>query len=159
EKKTLLLKDFKPVSMLHTTVHQVPRARFYVIDVHNHVNDARGSYSPMPPQRVIDIMDATNVRTVVILTGMWGDKLQHVIDTMVKPYPGRFIVFEQIDFRKIDDSNFSQEMVAQLDDSVRRGARGLKQLKDLGLTDRDKSGKLIAIDDPRLDPIWEEAGR
>jgi predicted TIM-barrel fold metal-dependent hydrolase len=78
---------------------------------------------------------------------------------MVKPYPGRFIVFEQIDFSKIDDPNFSQEMVAQLDDSVRRGARGLKQLKDLGLTDRDKSGKLIAIDDPRLDPLWEEAGR
>ena len=104
-------------------------------------------------------MDDTNVRTVVILTGMWGDKLQRVIDEMVKPYPGRFIVFEQIDFSKIDDPNFSQEMVAQLDDSVRRGARGLKQLKDLGLTDRDKSGKLIAIDDPRLDPIWEEAGR
>ena len=33
-------------------------------------------------------MDHTNVKTVVILTGMWGDKLQHVIDEMVKPYPG-----------------------------------------------------------------------
>jgi predicted TIM-barrel fold metal-dependent hydrolase len=78
---------------------------------------------------------------------------------MVNPYPGRFIVFEQIDWSKIDDANFSQEMVAQLDDSVARGARGLKQLKDLGLSIRDKSGKLVAVDDPRLDPIWEECGR
>lgn len=159
QKKTLLLKDFQPKSMLHASAHKIDRAKFYVIDVHNHQNDAMGIDDHRPPQHVVQIMDATNVKTVVILTGMWGDKLQHVIDEMVKPYPGRFIVFEQIDFSKIDDADFSQEMVAQLDDSVARGARGLKQLKDLGLSVRDKSGRLIAIDDPRLDPIWEECGR
>jgi Amidohydrolase len=67
---------------------------------------------------------------------------------MVKPHPGRFLVFTQIDWSKIDDPNFSREMVAQLDDAVRRGARGLKVLKDLGLEVRDKSGKLITVDDP-----------
>jgi uncharacterized protein len=95
----------------------------------------------------------------VILTGMWGDQLEKVIDEMVKPHPGRFLVFVQIDWSKIDDPDFSREMVAQLDDGVRRGARGLKILKDLGLGVRDKSGKLIAVDDPRLDPVWEECGR
>ena len=39
------------------------------------------------------------------------------------------------------------------------GARGLKVLKDLGLVVRDKTGKLITVDDPRLDPIWEECGK
>jgi predicted TIM-barrel fold metal-dependent hydrolase len=159
QKKTLLLKDFHPVSMLHAPVHNVDRAKYYVIDVHNHTNDAMGIGDRLPPARVIQIMDNTNVRTVVILTGMWGEKLQGVIDEMVKPYPGRFMVFSQIDWSKINDPNFSQEMVAQLDDSVARGARGLKQLKDLGLNIRDKSGKLVAVDDPRLDPIWEECGR
>src|SRR3974377_1869239 len=72
ENKTLLLKDFHPNSMLHAPVHEVERARFYVIDVHNHINAALGIDDPMPPQRVVQIMDATNVRTVVILTGMWG---------------------------------------------------------------------------------------
>jgi uncharacterized protein len=159
QKKTLLLRDFHPVPMLHTAVHQVPKAKFYVIDVHNHVNDAARIDEHMPPERVVEVMNNTNVRTIVILTGMWGDQLQHVIDEMVKPYPGRFIVFTQIDWSKIDDPNFSQEMVAQLDDAVSRGARGLKVLKDLGLGVRDKTGKLITVDDPRLDPIWEEAGR
>jgi predicted TIM-barrel fold metal-dependent hydrolase len=159
EKKTLLLRDFKPVSMLHVPEHKIDRARFYVIDVHNHINDAQGIDAHMDPKHVIQIMDATNVKTVVILTGMWGDKLQKVIDEMVKPYPGRFMVFTQIDWSKIDDPNFSREMVQQLDDAVRRGARGLKLLKDLGLGVRDKSGKLIAVDDPRLDPVWEECGR
>ena len=159
QKKTLLLKDSQPVSMLHAPVHNVDRAKYYVIDVHNHVNDAMRIDDHMQPERVVEIMNNTNVRTVVILTGMWGEKLQRVIDEMVKPYPGRFIVFAQIDWSKIDDPNFSQEMVAQLDDAVARGARGLKQLKDLGLNIRDKSGRLVAVDDPRLDPIWEECGR
>jgi len=159
QKKTLLLRDFKPTSMLHVPAHKVDRAKFYVIDVHNHVNDAQGIEDPIPPQRAIEVMDKTNVKTVVILTGMWGDKLQHVIDTMVKPYRGRFMVFQQIDWSKINDPNFGQEMVAQLDDSVARGARGLKILKDLGLGVKDSSGKLVAVDDPRLDPIFDECGR
>jgi predicted TIM-barrel fold metal-dependent hydrolase len=159
QKKTLLLKDFEPTSMLHATAHPVPKAKFYVIDVHNHVNDAAGIDEHMPPERVVEVMNNTNVKTIVILTGMWGDRLQHVIDEMVKPYPGRFIVFSQIDWSKIDDPNFSQEMVAQLDDAVARGARGLKILKDLGLGVRDKTGALIKVDDPRLDPIFEECGR
>jgi predicted TIM-barrel fold metal-dependent hydrolase len=159
QKKTLLLKDFNPTSMLHAPVHEVDRAKFYVIDVHSHVNDAAGIDEHMPPERVVEVMNRTNVKTIVILTGMWGEKLQHVIDEMVKPYPGRFLVFSQIDWSKINDLNFSQEMVAQLDDAVARGARGLKVLKDLGLGVRDASGKLITVDDPRLDPIWEECGR
>jgi uncharacterized protein len=159
EKKTVLLRDFKPVSMLHVPSHKVEKAKFYVIDVHNHVNDAARSDHHLPPEQVVKVMDATNVKTIIILTGMWGDKLQGVIDEMVKPYPGRFMVFTQIDWRKIDDPDFSNQMVQQVDDAVSRGARGLKLLKDLGLGVRDKSGKLIAVDDPRLDPVWEECGR
>ena len=101
QKKTLLLRDFHPVQMLHVPSHQVPRAKFYVIDVHNHVNDAAGIDEHMDPKRVVEIMDKTNVETVVILTGMWGDKLQHVMDEMAKPYPGRFIVFTQLDWSKL----------------------------------------------------------
>src|SRR5262249_17378348 len=159
QKKTVLLRDFKPVSMLRVPTHEVDRAKFYVIDVHSHVNDAARIDEHMPPERVVDVINHTNVKTIVILTGLWGDKLQAVIDEMVKPYPGRFMVFTQLDWSKVDDPNFGAEMVAQIRDSVARGARGLKLLKDLGLGVRVKSGKLLAIDDPRLDPVWEECGR
>jgi predicted TIM-barrel fold metal-dependent hydrolase len=160
KRMTLLLKDYDPRPMLHVAVHEVPRAKFPVIDVHNHVNDAWGIRGEnVPPEEVVRVMNAANVKKIVILTGMWGDKLQGVLDKMVKAYPERFMVFAQIDYSKIDDANFGAEMVEQLDDSVRRGARGLKVLKDLGLGVKDKSGKLIAVDGPRLDPIWEECGR
>jgi predicted TIM-barrel fold metal-dependent hydrolase len=160
KRMTLLLKDWNPKPMVHLAQREVPRAKFYVIDVHNHVNDAGGIHGgDVPPADVVKAMDAANVRRIVILTGMWGEALQSVLDKMVKPYPDRFMVFAQMDWSKIDDPNFSQEMVAQLDDAVKRGARGLKVLKDWGLGVRDKSGKLVPIDDPRMDPVWEECGR
>jgi predicted TIM-barrel fold metal-dependent hydrolase len=160
KRMTLLLKDWDPKPMVHLKAHDVPRAKYYVIDVHNHVNDPGGVHGEeVPAAEVVRGMDRANVRKVVILTGMWGEKLQSVLDKMVKPYPDRFVVFAQMDWSKIDDPNFSAEMVAQLDDAVKRGARGLKVLKDWGLGVKDKSGKLVAIDDPRMGPVWEECGR
>jgi len=160
KRMTLLLKDWDPKPMVHLKTHDVPRAKYYVIDVHNHVNDPGGVHGEeVPAADVVKGMDRANVKKVVILTGMWGEKLQSVLDKMVKPYPDRFVVFAQMDWSKIDDPNFSAEMVAQLDDAVKRGARGLKVLKDWGLGVKDKSGKLVAIDDPRMDPVWEECGR
>jgi predicted TIM-barrel fold metal-dependent hydrolase len=156
---TLLLRDFHPRSMLHVPVHTVERAKYGVWDVHNHVDDAAGIGERIPVDQVVKTMDATNVQKVVILTGGWGHALQAVLDKTVKPYPDRFIVFTQMDWSKVNDPNFSQEMVAQLDDAVRRGARGLKILKDLGLGVRDANGKFLRVDDPRLDPVWEECGR
>ena len=156
-KKTILLKDFQPVPALHAAAHEVQRAKFPVIDVHNHTNDPRGIGDRVDPKELVERMDRLNVKTIVILTGGWGDDLQKLIDTMVKPYPGRFMVFTQYDWSKINDPNFTQLMVRQLNDSVARGARGLKVLKELGLGVRDSNGKLIAIDDPRLDPVWGNA--
>ena len=160
KRMTLLLKDWDPKPMVHLQTHEVPRAKFYVIDMHNHVNDPGGIHGDeVPPADVVKGMDQANVKKIVILTGLWGEKLQSVLDKMVKPYPDRFVVFAQMDWNKIDDPDFSKKMVAQLDDAVRRGARGLKILKDWGLGVKDKSGKLVAIDDPRMDPVWEECGR
>jgi predicted TIM-barrel fold metal-dependent hydrolase len=155
-----LLRDFHPVSMLHAPVTQVERARFPAIDVHNHVNDARHSpKSHIPPARVVEVMDRTNVHKIVILTGGWGEDLQRVLDEMVKPYPDRFVVFTQVDWARVDEPNFGDVMAKQIDDAVRRGARGLKVLKDFGLTVRHKSGELVKVDDPALDPIWAACGR
>jgi predicted TIM-barrel fold metal-dependent hydrolase len=160
QKNSLLLRDFQPKSMLHAPVHNVYRARFPVIDVHNHVNDARTpDKERIPPAKVVEMMDNCNLQKIVILTGGWGEALQKVVDQMVKPYPDRFTVFVQLDWTNLDAPDFAQQMVRQIDDAVARGARGLKITKELGLRVRYKSGKLLTVDDPRLDPIWAECGR
>ena len=92
-KKTILLKDFHPEPALHAPAHEIQRAKFPVIDVHTHTNDAVGIGDRVDPKEMVARMDRLNVKTIVILTGMWGDKLQTIIDDIVKPYPGRFVVF------------------------------------------------------------------
>lgn len=159
KRTTLLLRDFQPKSMLHVAVHNIVRARFPVWDVHNHVDDAMRSENRIPPAQLVQSMDRVNVAKIVILTGGWGDALQRVLDNTAKRYPDRFIVFTQLDYSRVNDPRFGEEMVQQIDDAVRRGARGLKFLKDLGLGVRTSDGKLLRIDDARLDPAWKECGR
>ncbi len=156
----LLLHDFKPQSMMRLTETKVERARFPVIDVHNHVNDAGSLTRPHPAAAdIVARMDRCNVQRVIILTGGSGPSLQRVLDTMVKPYPDRFTVFCQLDWTKVTEPDFGAQMVTLIRDAVQRGARGLKILKSFGLEYRDASGKLVAVDDPRLDPVWAECGR
>lgn len=160
EPPPLLLRDFAPRSMLRLPAHEGLRPRFPVVDFHQHTNDRLGEgRAGMPPAELVAHMDAANVRTLVILTGKWGDALSRLHDALVKPYPGRFVVFTQIDFSRVDEPDFGAAMAAQLRDSVARGARGLKVRKELGLGVRGRDGKLVAVDDPRFDPIWAECGR
>ena len=54
-RKALLLRDFHPKSMMHAAAHSVERARFPVIDVHQHVDDAMGIGDRIPPARLVEI--------------------------------------------------------------------------------------------------------
>ena len=57
-----------------------------------------------------------------------------------------------------DRPDFGAEEARRLRASVAVGARGLKVWKPLGLTARDRAGRLVAVDDQRLDPLWAAAG-
>ena len=103
-------------------------------------------------------MDATNVAAVVNLDGGWGETLDKNIERLNRRYPGRFIQFMRIDWSRIADPGFGEAMATELERGFKIGARGLKVSKTLGLRARDKAGKLIRVDDPRLDPIWAKCG-
>ena len=158
EGRDLPLRDFKPRSMLVLPAHEVERAAFPAIDVHNHVNDARGGDRAVPVVELLARMDRLNLKRIVILTGRWGEKLQQVVDGMVTPHADRFTVFTEPDWSRIDEPGFGVAMAAQVRDGFARGARGLKVTKVLGLEVRDRTGQLVTVDDPRLDPMWAECG-
>jgi predicted TIM-barrel fold metal-dependent hydrolase len=154
------LKDFRPAPALVVPETKITRAKYPVIDVHTHINDAMmsgGNWTPV--EKLIEGMDRLNIRKIVILTGKWGDELQKVIDFTVKPHPDRFTVFTQLDWSRVDEPDFAPNMVTQIEDAVKRGARGLEILKDFGLTVKYKNGQLVKIDEPRFDPIWKACGR
>ena len=75
------------------------------------------------------------------------------------PLPGRIAVFAGLDYaRWTDDTRFGETEAARLRDAVGAGGRGLKVWKTLGLHARGPDGRVVAVDDPRLDPVWAAAG-
>ena len=50
----------------------------------------------------------------------------------------------------------AKKAARQLEHDVKTGARGLKIFKNLGMFVKDKDGKRMQTDDPRLDPVWDK---
>lgn len=153
---TLLLRDFAPESMLRVNTTEVLRARYPVIDVHCHLNDGVVMQRSVNPKEFIRVMDEANVAAAINLTGGWGERLRQSMGSLAGKFPGRFFVFTQIDYSRIDEPSY---LVDTLDQAYAAGAKGVKVLKDLGLTVRDRRGKVVRVDDPRLDCVWERAGQ
>lgn len=151
----LTINEFQPQSQLITEEHLVKRARFPVFDTHIHL---RGS--DLSADEVIQIMNECNIEKLVNLDiyGLWGEELLKQIETYQKKYPKRIITTTNINFDNIGDPKYSEKAVAQLEESYRMGARAIKIWRNLGLHITDKDGKLIRVDDSRLDPVWKKAG-
>lgn len=157
----LTLADFDPQPTLVTPAHAVTRARFRAIDAHNHLGrwlSADGGWTVPDVPELLATMDACNLQGIVNLDGMWGDELEANLDRYDRAHPGRFFTFAHADWSLVTQPNFGARMARQLEDSVRRGARGLKVWKTLGLRYRDAQDRLIPVDDPRLHDLWEAAG-
>lgn len=159
EKQTgLLLDQFEPHSELVTPEHPVLRAKYPVIDAHNHITYPGFGWDRRKMEDILAELDGLNVRTVVNLSGEWGETLQRNLAALDQAHPGRFLTYCNLDYEGIGGPGWTERTVKQLEADVRAGARGLKIYKELGLRIVDTAGKLVAPNDPRLFDIWETAG-
>ena len=154
--RELRLRDFHPVPALRLPEHLVPRARFPVVDAHNHLGRwLTPGWAAHDVGALLETMDAANVAAIVNLDGRW-DELAPNLERYDRAHPGRFATFAQVDWREVERGDgFGERLALQLDEAVAAGARGLKVWKDLGLHVRDERGRLLAPDDDRLRPRWE----
>jgi predicted TIM-barrel fold metal-dependent hydrolase len=157
--RNLKLRDWEPRPMLVTKATVVEKPMFPAIDVHNHLGGGKGFLTPERVRRYLKEMSEAGVRTVVNLDGGWDDRLKETLAALDEAHPGRFLTFALIDFEGIDDEGWSRRETKRLEESFKAGAKGLKFHKTLGLRYRYKNGKLMTVDDPKLDPIWETCAR
>lgn len=167
KKEPLDLSDYQPKSMLRVHETSVPRAKFPVIDVHTHLSFATKGENGVPltgdrrfrgePKELLAVMDQCNLRTMVNLTGGYGDGLRETIKRLDNAYPGRFLTFTEPMWARIKEPDYPKAQADAILQARKEGARGLKVLKTLGLYLRENvtSGALVKIDDKRFDPMWE----
>ena len=159
----LPLERFEPKSMLHVLEHPVPRSRYRVIDFHTHITGGGTGNQhirfSMEPANCLAVMDRKNIRTMVSLTGSYGEGLQEAIAKLQVAHAGRFIVFTEPMWTKASDPGYAKLQANEIESAHKAGAKGLKVLKTLGLYLREQgSEKLVHIDDPRFDPMWNAVG-
>ena len=132
----------------------IKKAKFPFIDVHNHQFD-------MPLKnlsKLVSEMDSLNMAFMINLSGFRGIYLRKSLENIQNNAPNRFGLFLNINFETINDNDFAEKQVALIDSAVAAGVMGLKVYKSLGLTDKDNDGKRIAVNDPRLAPVWDACG-
>ena len=153
--RELKLRDWQPRSMLKTKESVVEKPAYPVFDVHNHLGGGRDRLTADRVKGYLAEMDAAGVRTVVNLDGGWGERLKQTLSALDEAYPDRFLTFALLDFDGIDNKNWGRREARRLEESFKAGAKGLKFHKSLGLTYRYRNGKLMPVDDPKLDPVWQ----
>jgi len=123
-----------------------------VIDAHVHVHPDAAAY-------LLETMEANGISRVVnmgILERL-GIPLEKGMRAFRDVLGERLAYFPAPDFAD-KAPGFGKRMAEDLARKVEAGACGLKIFKELGLRHRDADGKLIPVDDPRLDPLWDRAG-
>ena len=158
----LSLHEFQPRSQLVLPQTAVTQPRFAVIDAHNHLGTPfGGGWDKQPLSPLLELLDEVRVEVYVDLDGGWGeDILQQHLDHFKQGAPERFVLFGGVDWSAWPDhgNRFGEWAADRLRTQVNRGAQGLKIWKPFGLSVRDQHGKLVAIDDQRLDALWATAG-
>jgi predicted TIM-barrel fold metal-dependent hydrolase len=150
----LTFEEYNPTSTLVVPGKVIKRAKFPFIDVHGH--QYRMATQDLTP--VINAMDTLNMAIMVNLSGRSGDQLKQAVTNAETNFPNRFVVFANINFNGAGAEGWIEKTVAQFEQDIKNGARGLKVYKGLGLSNKDVDGNRLAIDDPRLDPIWDKCG-
>ncbi|HXE80854.1 MAG TPA: amidohydrolase family protein [Vicinamibacterales bacterium] len=150
--------DYRPRSTLVTAKHEVPRAKFPVVDFHGH---PRGFESPEGLASLGATMDRLNIRVMVAANSMSGESLKRAVAAIAASpaMKDRVRVMAGVDFRDVG-AGWAGRAVAQLEADAAAGAVAIGEIsKGLGLSIRKSDGTRLRIDDPALDPIWKAAGR
>ena len=149
QKADLKLIDWQPKTQMIVKETKILKPKFPVIDIHNHLRDLN------KVDYYLEQMNEAGVWSCVSLEGhSKDDKYKEHLKALHSVSKDRFILFFVPDFSKIDEPGFGIKEAQRLEQAVKEGVRGLKIFKSLGLTIKDKSGRIVPVDDPRIDPIW-----
>ncbi|MCE9606442.1 MAG: amidohydrolase [Planctomycetia bacterium] len=123
------------------------------IDVHSHVFDDVPALS--------DLLHRIRLRTVnVCVKGTQDYRRMHRIALdLYRKYPDLYPFTSTFDLLGRDQPDYAAKVVAELDETFRNGAVGVKIWKEVGMSIKRPDGSFILPDDPMFDPIYAHLAR
>lgn len=155
----LLLQNYTPLKKMPSSP-AAAAADFYTvedfktvekIDAHVHINTAQPDYVQ---QGIEDNFRFITINLDDVNEPPPMEVQQQFALQQVKVFPKRVAYTTTISVRNFNTSNWQQQTIAYLKNSFAKGALAVKIYKVIGMSLRDKNGKLVMIDDPRFDTIF-----
>ncbi len=147
-----------PASMQAPNARSAPPARLPRVDVHTHI-------SPPGAERALIIMQQWGIDGMVNLSGGYPGPPRYTLETQLevaRATGGRIAVFANVNFVRAvrTRADYGVALAEELAVAKQMGAIGLKISKGLGLGfPAPDMQHPLAVDDPKLDPLFEAAGQ
>ena len=134
---------------------------YRIIDIHAHA-PFPSEKAPRVHLEMLDRVGVTAVNVLLLDGSGWpilgrlvGNELARLARA-AQCFPERLLVFGTVDFNRVaKELTFFADIVTELERIASRGMQGIKIWKNLGMYHKDADGKLLRIDDPRLDLFWK----
>lgn len=125
------------------------------IDIHFHLHSTAPEFMELAAKDRFKIL---NIATQSAPADVMREK-HRTIFAQYKAHPGRVAPVSSFSMDGWDQPDWQQKTIEHLDGTFDKGAVGVKVWKNIGMVFRDKAGKLVMIDDPRLDSIFDHIER
>jgi Amidohydrolase len=120
------------------------------IDIHVHINSSDSG--------LIDQAAADHFRLLTINVD-YPDfppiaEQSRIAQTLIASHPGTVAYAATFSMRGWDEADWQQRVIRELDAAFSAGAVAVKVWKNVGMEFRDANGRLVMIDDPKFDPVF-----
>lgn len=145
------LSLFQPRSMLVSPVNLPAKPVYETIEFHGHIGS--GPFAELPAD-LSHRMQRLHMRAYVNLA-LFTTTLPAYRELKLKTAGAPVYHFVGLNWKRMKEADFGRAMADDLEAIAKDGARGVKLWKNFGLRERTADGLLLAMDDPRLDPVWD----
>lgn len=134
-----------------TSTRPTAPVRYARIDVHTHVG-------PGSAAQAVNLFRENGIEVAVNASGGMAGAGLETSQSLASATGGRLLYYCNVDFQGVDAPDWLTRASQMLNDCKRLGARGVKIFKALGLGYITADGRLLAVDDARLDAFFNQAG-
>lgn len=120
------------------------------IDIHCHVNSKRLAFME---QAANDNFQILTINTDAPI-GVTIEEQQELALFQQKTYPARLEYLTSFTLQGWENDNWCEKTIKYIDESIQKGAIGVKVWKNIGMVEKNIDGKFIMIDDPKLDQVF-----
>ena len=161
KRKKVDYRDYIPNSTLKVKETSIKQHEYGIVDAHIHLGPryvGEKFYERYDIHQFVKMMKDSGVCHAVDLQ-LFSEQYLDEVQTIIKGYEDYFSFCAPINVENFQDNEFETQMVDYMHRmSQRANVCGFKVWKDLGMSIKNRQGKLVKLSDPQFDVIWKTAG-